>query len=468
MKRPRAWWWWILVIGWVLCIGQYVALMWLAPRYVMRVVERVAGGKLFVGGARLSFPLTTVLTDLRLTTQTPEVALHIQRLVVKPRWVSVSSRTVWVDAIEIDRPLLRLTRTSTGAIRWPSLPDELIPTPQPGASEGPSNGFSSWRLEITALKVIDGVVEFIDEKPTMPFHGIIDHASLVIGPVATPLDRSNPSSVSPGLEAAGMSFAMRGELVGYGGGGAPLYCSGWFDQASNDLQASCRVEPLVLSAFEPYYHGPSELRVYTTTLTLTSQWWARSNEFHGRIQLELNQLSEGDLSIRGRTIVDVKHLTGGREPRLSGEVRLTGPLNAPSQWHAEFLPGDELVQHLVQRLLDRGVEVIRLPLWGNRMSISLTPASKATMTDIEVASKEVQEALEILAVPPAEQPVVETLGEATASAAPPLTQELLTPPPTPPAQPAMSPPADALSSPVAPGAPPLVPTTSGQGSTVPQ
>jgi hypothetical protein len=403
MRRPKFGLRWLLLVCLLLVTGQYVALTWLAPRYVMREVERIAGGELSIGGARLSFPLTTTLTNLRLVNNTAESALSIQKAVIRPRWLSVPSRILWVDALEIERPLLRLTRTGSGTMLWPNIPSGLTAESASSLADPLLTTASSWRIHIDAIKIADGVVEFIDEKPALPFHGVLDHVSLVIGPLTIPFESPHLSAVSSGMGQAGMSFAVRGEIVGSGGAAAPIYCSGWLDRAAKDLQASCRLEPLPLAAFEPYYHGPSELRVYTIALNSTSQWWARSNEFTGRLQLELDHLSEGDLSIRGRTIMDFKKITDGREPRLSGEISLTGPLDSPRQWHAEFLPGDNQMQQWVKRLLDRGVEIITFPFLGNRLPISIAPASKATMTDIEAASKEVQEALEILAFPTTEE-----------------------------------------------------------------
>jgi hypothetical protein len=196
-----------------------------------------------------------------------------------------------------------------------------------------------------------------------------------------------------------MSFAIRGRVLGYLGAEAPLYCSGWLDLGVRDLQASCRLEPLPLSALDPYYHGKSELRVYTTTLSSTSQWLAKANRFTGSLRLELGNLSEGDFSIHGRTIVDVKKLTDGQDPRLSGAISVSGPLDDPSAWAAEFLPGDDRVQGLVERLLEHGVTRIKVALGDQPLYISMSPATSATMTDLEAASREVQEALQILAGP---------------------------------------------------------------------
>ena len=397
MKRPNTWLRWLLVVCVVLGLGECVALTVFAPRHVIRAVERAAGGELSIGRARLSFPFTTRLNELRLITNTAEAGLTIQRAVIRPRWLSLPQRTLWVDSLEIDRPFLRLTRTKDGTIRWPSLPQTAS---------------SSWRIRLGSLRIIEGIVDFIDRKPASPFRAALAHVSIDLGPVILP------------QSGAQMTFAVRGEVAGAQGSVAPVYCSGWVDPAAKNLEASCRLEPLALAALEPYSHGPSEVRVFGTTIKLTSQWLAKANDFKGRIQFELGNLRDGGLSVKGRTIIDARSFTAEQEARTGGEITVTGPLDNPSEWHAAFLPGDEQAQQLVKRLLDRGVEVIKVPLWGTSMRVSLAPASKAAMTDIEATSKEVQEALEVLAVP---EPTAPT--EPPASEASPMPPETSTPPP---------------------------------------
>ena len=462
MKRPGRLTTRVLLVILGLVIAQYAVLAWVVPRSVMRAVERAAGGRFVIGNVSLRFPLTTTLTALRLAGNSEAFAFSVQRVTVKPRWCWLPTRTVWLETLEFERPFLRLSRTQAGTIVWPTV--RLLAGPETGAPEAPEAEAASaapepWTIHVGSIKVTDGVVEFVDHKTARPFHGALDHLSMDLGPVtARPGTLLAPPSLEGGL---GTSFAARGQALGDQGHGAPLYCSGWTDPAAKDLQASCQLEPLALAAFEPYFAGPPEVRVYSATLKMTSQWSARANQFTGRVQLELNQLAEGDLSIRGRPLIDVKRLTDSQEPRLTGEVRLFGSLNDPRGWHAEFLPGDERVQQLVKRLLDRGVELIRLTLWGRQLPLALAPSSQARMTDIEAASREVQEALEILAGPPPEEPPPTAPTDAapeTPPAEPAPMGRYSTPPPAPeppPAEPAPSPPAPpaAVEEPVSPQPP---------------
>ena len=406
MKRPNAWLRRLVLACVVLGLAEYAALTIFAPRYVMRAVERAAGGELSIARARLSFPLTTRLSDLRLATNTTEAGLSIQRAVIRPRWFSPAERMLWVDRLQLDRPFLRVTRAKDGTFRWPSLPQPVSRKLSAAAHASPET--PSWRLRLGTVSIVDGIIDFIDERPTPPFRAILSHLSIDLGPVAIPQDGSQTA------------FAVRGELTGAGGSAALIYCSGWVDLSVKDLEASCRLEPLALEAFDPYYHGPREVRVFGTTLRLTSQWLAKANDFSGRIQFELGNLREGGLSVNGRTIVNGKPFAADQEAKVKGEISVTGPLDNPREWHAAFRPADEQAQRLLTRLLDRGVELIKVPFWGYSIRVGLAPSSQATMTDIEATSKEIQEALEILAVPeppPAPEPSAAPAPTPTASPA---------------------------------------------------
>jgi hypothetical protein len=339
--------------------------------------------------------------------------------------------------VTIDRPSLRLTRTAAGTLLWPSLPPNVVAagTPHaPPSSLGARPLPASWRIRAESLRVLDGAIELVDERPATPFRGMLDHLSFDVGPVMVPL------AGSPRL-----TFAVRANVVGAGGHAAPLYCSGWVEFTEQDLQASCKLDPLPLAAFEPYLRGSPEVRVYDTTLALTSQWSARANALTGRVQLELANLREGDLSVNGRTIVDVKQLISSADPRLTAELSVYGPLNEPGQWHAQFLPGNEAVQGLVDRLLEHGVRVVRLPFWNGHLPARISPASEATMTDIEATAKEIREALQILVVPMPED-------VAPAAPAPAAPADVEAAPPAPPTEPAAPAPAPSAS-PAPTGAP---------------
>ncbi len=407
MKRPRHWLRRLFIFGLLLVAAQYVFLRWVTPRYILRALERTVGGTLIAERVSVSLPFTAVLNGVRLTTNSSQCALTIQRATLRLKGFSLPLRALWIDSLEVEQPLVRISRTSDGTIMWPHL-GPVAPqshTPEAAASwlARVWRGLADWRIEVSTINIIDGVLEWLDEKPPGGFHGAVGHLSLVVGPVTIPKNEETQTS-----------FAVRGKFTGASGHAAPMYCSGSIGVSQGDLRASCQLEPLALAAFEPYYLGPTQVRVYATTLNSTSQWTARANELKGRIQLELTNLQEGDLSVHGRTILDIKKVAVNGEPRLTGEISVTGPLNDPTAWQGEFLPGDEQTQALVTKLMKRGVQIVRVPLGAHKVDVRIAPASPEIMTDIEAASREVQEALELLAAPlPEEQPPAPLATEAT-------------------------------------------------------
>lgn len=394
MRRPNFLLRWTLALCLLFVVGQYGVLAWLLPRFAVYAIEHATGNRLAVERAFLSFPLTVTLDGVHLAQNTDEAALTIPRVVLRPRWVSLPSRTLWLESVEIEALLLRVSRDRAGVACWPAILQQKRSGAQAGAAP--------WRIHIGSVSVSGGVLEFQDREPAQPFHGALDHISLSVGPVAIPPLAARRLAQREGRSLS-VSFAVRGRFAGYQGPTAPFYCSGWTDLTAKDLQASCQVEPIPLAAFEPYFSGQTQLRAYTSTVRSSSYWTAKANELTGRVQLELGNLVEGDLSFRGRTVVSVKKLAGGPQLRLSGAVVLSGPLDRPWEWDAEFLTGDAQVRLLVERLFEYGVRVIKIPLGGYPFYVRIAPATPEMMADIEAVSREVREALELLVTPAGEE-----------------------------------------------------------------
>lgn len=451
MKRPYSWLPTLLLIGLVLVAGKFLIFTWLAPRYLKEVIIRLTGDEILMDHAGISALLTTHMAGLRLAQNAATHALTIQRTVVRPRWVSMPSKQLWLESIELERPILRITRTSTGAVLWPDLfPSNQMRVHPPSAPQWSPTAVlhvGPWKLHADSLQVIDGTVEVIDHSQPVPFHGLLDHIFLNATTLRVPPTDAMLWGDPEAREQLRISFAMRAVIVGDAGHAAPVFCSGWADLGQRDLEASCQLEPLPLAAFQPYYHGPAELRVYAATLGATSQWVAKANALTARIQLTIGHLIEGDISVRGRTIVDVKRLPSGPEPRLSGELTFTGPLVDPSRWQGRFVPGDAAVELLRGHMVERGIAAIRLPLFGEKINVSIASADADTMRGIEASAKEISEALEILASPrPEPTPPAPPAAEPT----PPATAEPSEPIPAAPGEPAT--PAEPPASDVAPSA----------------
>jgi len=400
MKRRRIILPWILFVTVALIGLNLWALALLLPGYVQMAVRYGLGGGITVGRVDFRPPATIVLEDIRAREDDPRTGASLRRLIFKPAGLSWDERVLWFDVVA-ESPSFRLTRVESGPVLRPNVSrtalQEMVSNLTPvGEHE------DSWRAALRTLYIVDGAIEFIDEDPEGVFHGIVHHVFATLGPFGTP------------HQDAPVAYAARGELVGHEGLGAPIYCSGWARGGRGELRTTCGMEPLALAAFAPYWNrlSPMQVRVYDTALSVTSQWESLGNQMEGIIQLALAPVSEFDISVRGRTIVDMKELIRSRngrngnhaivigpEPRMLGEVAITGPLSDPGQWKREFVPGNELAQQLLARLRARGLESMNIRIWGQRFGVVLTPASQEAMRGIEAASQRIDEALEIIATP---------------------------------------------------------------------
>jgi len=388
----------------------YILLAWSLPRYLLYRIRRAFNYAVVIGDAQLEFPFTVVLTGLRTVRGWPTAGWYAERVVLRPTNLSWARKMVWLTALEIDRPWVRMTRTKDGALFWPSVGGaEAASAEDRDVPPAPRGG---WQLIVQTAQITDGTLEIIDHQPARPFHGVADHLSLLAGPITLPMTLP--------MTLGRMTFAASTKITGHAGHGAPTYCSGWLDLQAKDLEASCRLEPLQLAAFDPYYYeGRLQVRVYHAKLAATTRWTARENALDGRTQLTITDLSEGDLSLRGTTLLDVKRLAGGEPPVLTGEIKATGPLDQPDKWSIELIPGNEIVQRLMKPLLVRGIELVPVKIAGQTIKVGIIPATKEVMTEIEESSKEVEKSLELLTpTEPASRPTPEEPPSAPPSAAP--------------------------------------------------
>ncbi len=380
----------ILWAGFLLAIGSlWVSIV--APIWLYEWLEHMPGRPITVGSIRVTFPMRVVLSNVRLAQGNPPTVVSAEEMVISPLWLSWRHRILWVQRLHIRGVRLQTRRTAQGAVLKP-VPDLLTSAAGPSSEgAGPPGAplaqtpSRRWRLVVRTLELVEGAIEFVDEKTATPFHGTLSHVFFVGGPLSIP------------LEAQRMTLAVRGVLSGANQHAAPVYCSGWVDVGKRNLDVSCQLEPLPFAAFEPYYQGGLPVKVYDARISARGRLAANANTLDGRVQLEIDQLSEADLASLGRAGGDIKKLTGEGHRALTGEFQLSGPLDRPSEWRFQLVPGDDVVQRLIHPLLGRGIEVVRIRLGNFTIPVGLVPATEATKADSEAASQQVQEALAIIA-----------------------------------------------------------------------
>ena len=422
-----------------ICALVAAAYAWLdreVPRFVQHALASASGGTVRVGGVRLGWPMRLVLTDVSLVTPLPGATLSARRLIAAPRRWSWSQRTLWLSSLLVEGLHAGVRRTPQGAIQWP-----MLGGPTPGEAEAASSVAvarplsassvgAGWQLVIDTLQIADAEITFVDGRFAQPFEWSLSPLSLIGGPVGLP------------RAAERFSLAAQGQFVGVFQRAAPLSCSGWLDFSDRNADLACQLSPLPLAAFQPYYdQGPWQVRVYDASLQVTARLTAKQNAMDGRLQLELENLEEGDVSHRGRAVVDVKKvLSKSAQKTLSGEIRLTGPLDQPEQWQFQLVPGDATVQQLMRPLLEHGVASIQVKMGEQVIKVDLAPGSPEAITSVEQASQAVQEQLQVVhpaeTMPSLETPVPEEAVSPPAPAAPPPDVVSTPPEPSSPAAPA--------------------------------
>lgn len=369
------------------------------PALLERGLRMVAGDALTVGSIRLALPFRVVLSRVSWTPPAPWTAASSEKIVIVPQWISWSRRKIGVARLEIDTPRLRVRRTPAGELTWPFAADasaDILPDTALSSDTAPVAAPSvpaapvEWSLRVETVEISDGTLEFVDDRHA--FRGELNRVSFIAGPVTLPLHGDR------------FSIAVQGRVAGAEAREAPIYCSGWVHLDHHDMDLSCKLEPLPLAAFEPYYEGPLK-RVKDATFTVTSHVTAKDNVLDGKAQLAIANVSEQDLSVVGRTLADLRKVEG-EERTLTGELQLSGPMDDPPQWKLQLVPGNEIVQKLIGSLLARRIDAIPFKMGEQLINVELPVETEATQSTIEEASKTVQETLELIA-PTLPPPVVE-------------------------------------------------------------
>jgi len=401
----------LTVVLWLIILGGmgYLLLILVVPQWLAGQITDASEGRLTIRQITVQIPLSLVFSGVEIATE-PGIRLSSERVVLTPRGVSWAERLIRFKTLELYHPHLQCQRLSSGAVRWPdvSIISQTIQRAL-GPSHAPSVLASSptgWRVRLDTVRVVDGILDYVDEHAPQPFRGALTNVSVVGGPVIMPVV-DQP-----------VSLAIQTTLVGHAQHTATLYCSGWVNAPRRDVNMSCQMDPLRLAAFDPYYKGSWQVRVYNATLKLSGTLVSKNNALEGRAQMEIGNLSDADLSMLG----DATHRA---DAVLTGEVQWSGPLDQPAQWSWQLVPGNDIVQRLLRPLLNRG---LRIRVGTQTIPVGLTPADELTMSAIEAGKKQVEENLRIIAPAPVEGSAVTPEASATP-----------TPTPTPSAEPTPTP-----------------------------
>lgn len=367
----------------------YSVVATVAPIWIYDWLQRIPGQPLTIGRLRVAFPATLMLSDVRLVDEHPGALIGASEILISPLWLSWNHRTLWLRKLSVRGLTLHARRTAQGTMLKP-VPDMLVPSVQPAegvADTGVlvSAKWTPWRVILRTFELQDGAIEFVDQKNTRPFKGSATRIFLVGGPVSVP------------FEGQPLTFAVQGVLSGASQHASSWYCSGWVNIHHRRADVSCRLEPLRMAAFEPYYQKPLPQKLYDAQLGARGRLVVKNNEVNGRIQFEIDNFSEADLQSLGKAGDSIRKLAGEGQRTLSGELQLAGSLDKSSEWKWQLVPGNELVQQLMSPVVGRGIEFIKVRIGSVVVPVGLVPATDATKADSEAAKQEVQEALSVIA-----------------------------------------------------------------------
>ena len=363
-----------------------------APTYATFAVRQVVGPHYNIAATHIEWPDTIRIEGIHLASQQPGKA-SVQRGSIRLSRFDWRAKTVWIR-VRLEEPAIRLTRRDAMPVLAPPLPFAGLSAsgaklPVQVWPRWFADWIASWHVQVETIDLAEGALEWVDELASGTFRGILHHLFVTLTP---PIG---------GLRGEPLSFAARGEIVGAGGHSAPLYCSGWLDLPGRDIEASCRLEPIAVAAFSPYYErsGRVKVNLYSTTIAGTTRWQAQANQLNGRFQIRLDHLTHGDLSVRGRTILSLPQLTKDTDGKLISEIRVVGLLDTPESWRWECLPGTDLVQQHIRSRFDKANQVISFKLLGQRFGLVLVPVSQDFVKTIQQASDEIEAALEVVSSP---------------------------------------------------------------------
>ena len=365
------------------CLAGAVILAWIIPAYIRLAVESRVGPDYMVRSTQIEPPNRIRIEGIRANSPPSGTGASVQRLWITLTDMDWRNRTIHLDFL-FEKPSIRIRRMPSKEFVSPiqALP-AVVPVPgRPVRRLG-------WRIQVDHIEMADGTIELVDEWAAGTFRGLLQHLFMAIGP-------------GPGGEAQPpLSFATRGEIVGVSGHSAPLSCTGWLNWPMADLEGSCRLDPISLHAFGPYLQGTRQIQVRLPDALIsgTARWEAQANNLDGRFQVRLDRLTDGDISVRNRPVIDFGELTRANNGKLISEIRVVGQMKQPTGWHWEWVPGTDLVQQRIRSRFDSNTEAITLPLLGQKVDLVLIPIGDDFVQTLWRASEEINQALEIVSTP---------------------------------------------------------------------
>lgn len=329
MRRPTQWttFWFSLILG--ALAGLMITFAVLLPVVLRLTAKQLLGAEATLESVRWQPPLGVDIRGIRLN-QT-EAGGSIGSLSLQLRGISLPRRIVWLSVVA-DNASMRLIRTAEGEFRWADLP---------GAKP---TGF--WQFYPKKLYLQNASLEVVDFLPDRPLRLLVDDVYGVA------------SNVIKGDGALLHSAAVRGEVISTQGDRAPLACAGWLEQGQILANVDCHLDPMPLRILNPYFESLKQVRVrpYQVTFSFTGGVEMSGDQVWSNLFLHLDQLTEGNVVIRGRNVIDLagyKPLVEAEDKSVLLELRKSPPRGDDGRLPIDLFPADDILNTYFQLLIDK-------------------------------------------------------------------------------------------------------------------
>ncbi len=250
--------------------------------------------------------------------------------------------------VVLEQPRVTVHRDADG--RW-----NLPPLRRPSAASSVAGravpaAKPRWSIAVLAAHVKQGVLVLDDQRIRDGFHGEVVDWDLAVRQPLMPWHGWRTQ-----VETRGTAVLRAGHST------APLALTGWVDLQAKDLDGTLTVKDFDIGAVEHYINqGRLTLRFYQAQASMTARLKAVRGDFTADCQTTLTNLTDGEVSIKGVRVLDVKDAVGGPDRIVHLHIVLRGPLQRPRAWRPRFIPTGEQTIKLLRPLFEGRKETIIL------------------------------------------------------------------------------------------------------------
>lgn len=323
-SSARRWSLWIAVTL-VLLVLVGIGGRQLATNKLKDKIQEALGPNSEVSSIEVGFS-SIVITGIRIRAgkDWPAVdELSAKRVVVKPDWGALVSKTVRIASIEIeDGYLSMLRRKDSKMVLLPSL---LGTTEGPTGTAAKSNAKETGEannpmpaVQIARVELANTAVDFFDASVRQPAHKLrLEKAEIRIGQILLPTLTGNTS-----LQLDGVVKGVQRD--------GKISIHGQIELASKDSEMTTKLSGVDLVAFQPYLIKAAETGVKKGTLDLDLKSTVKKNRLHapGAVTLSGLELSSGK-TFMGMPRDMVVSMMKNKDGKIAVKFTLEGNIDDP-------------------------------------------------------------------------------------------------------------------------------------------